>query len=134
MKGVLGGFKWSSLFLRLYFKSLGYLVMAPITPWLTDKQLSLIWKLTCWFFVASTIIFLSIFWITLAFLDGAPPLAFIMISQVGSLFTTSFFSGIFYVVATVGLALVMAIRRKLPVRTEVNLRKKLIIRRRQRQR
>ena len=103
--------------------------MAPSTLWLTDKQLSLIWKLTCWFFVASTIIYFSIFWISLAFLDGAPPLAFIMFSQVGALFVTSFFSGIFYVVATVGLALVMAIRRKLPVRTEVTFRKKLTVKR-----
>ena len=129
MKGVLGFFKWSSLFLPLYFKSLGYLVMAPSTPWLTDKQLSLIWKLTCWFFVASTIIFLSIFWIKLAFLDGAPPLAFIIIGQVAALFMASFYSGIFYVVVTVGLALVMAIRRKLPVRTEVTFRKKLTVKR-----
>ena len=115
----------------LCFKGLGYLIVAPDTPWLTDKQKSLVWKLTCWLWIALIIAWEFIDLIGYVLSKISPPenhLWFIY-NRLMVLCSASFLSVIFFGVVTVGLALVMAIRRKLPVRTEVTTWKKLTIRR-----
>jgi len=106
-------------------------MMPPGIPWLTEKQLDIVWKLTCWLWIALIMLLELADLIGHVFSKISPPdnLLWFVFDHWLVLWSASFLSAIFFGVVTVGLALVMAISRKLPVRTEVTIRKKLTIRR-----
>jgi len=115
----------------LCWKCLGYLVMAPDIPWLTDKWNNLVWKLTCWLWVALIIAWQFGDLIGYFTSKISPPenLLWFIVDRFLTLWSATCLSGIFFVVVIVAFPLLKAIRKKLPVRTEVTTWKKLTVRR-----
>ena len=100
--------------------------MASDTRWLTEKQQSLVWKLTCWLWVALIVVLELVDLIGYIFSKISAPenLVWFIYNRLIVLCSAAFLSGVFFVVVTVGLALVMAFRRQLPVGSELTVRRK----------
>ena len=100
------------------------------TAWLTDKQNSLVWKLTCWLWVALIIVweFGELIGYLFSKISTPDNLLWFVADRFLVLWSAFCLSGIFFVVVNVGFVLLKAIRRKLHVKTEVTSWKKLTVR------
>ena len=105
--------------------------MSLDTARLTDKQNSLVCKLTCWLWVALIIAweFVDLVGYLLSKISPPDNLIWFVADRFLVLWSAFCLSGIFFVVVNVGFGLLKVIRRRLPVKTEVTTWKKLTVRR-----